>query len=54
MYAVLWLGLLLLAVMLVTVRNFFGGIVIITGGVLFYLVLRYGQGPGKVNVTVGD
>ena len=42
MYAVLWLGLLLLAVMLVTVRNFFGGIVIITGGVLFYLVLRYG------------
>ena len=28
MYAVLWLGLVLLAVMLVTIRNFFGGLVI--------------------------
>lgn len=42
MYAVLWLGLVLLAVMLVTIRNFFGGLVILTCGALLYLVVRYG------------
>lgn len=39
--AVLWLGLLLLAVMLLMVRNFFGGIVILASGVLLYLIVRY-------------
>src|SRR4029077_3049484 len=34
MYAVLWLGLVLLAVMLVTIRNFFGGLVILMCGAL--------------------
>ena len=53
MYAVLWLGLLLLAVMLVTVRNFFGVLVIITGGVLFYLVLRYGTAQVETAVAYG-
>jgi hypothetical protein len=42
MYAVLWLGLVLLAVMLVTIRNLFGGLVIVMCGGLLYLVLRYG------------
>jgi Peptidase M50B-like len=42
MYAVLWLGLVLLAVMLVTIRNLFGGLVILMCGALLYLVLRYG------------
>jgi len=42
MYAVLWLGLVLVAVMLLAVRNFFGALVIITAGVLLYLVVRYG------------
>lgn len=39
--------------MLVTVRNFFGGIVIITGGVLFYLVLRYGTARVETAVAYG-
>jgi hypothetical protein len=39
--AVLWLGLLLLAVMLLLVRNFFGGIVILSCGVLVSLIARY-------------
>lgn len=38
--AVLWLGLLLLAVMLLMVRNFFGGIVILSCGVLLALIVR--------------
>jgi Peptidase M50B-like len=38
--AVLWLGLLLLAVMLLMVRNFFGGIVVLSCGVLLSLVVR--------------
>lgn len=41
MVAVLWLGLLLFAVMLLLVRNFFGGIVTLICGVLLYLVLRF-------------
>jgi hypothetical protein len=39
--AVLWLGLLLLAVMLLLVRNFFGGFVIFGCGVLLALIVRY-------------
>jgi hypothetical protein len=39
--AVLWLGLLLLAVMLLLVRNSFGGIAILISGALLYLTLRY-------------
>ena len=35
--------------MLVTVRNFFGGIVIITGGVLFYLE-DYIESPKLISV----
>jgi hypothetical protein len=42
MYAVLWLGLVLVAVILLAVRNFFGALAIITSGVLLYLVVRYG------------
>lgn len=38
---VLWLGLLLLAAMLLMVRNWFGGTVILACGVLLYLLLRY-------------
>lgn len=37
--AVLWLGLLLLAVMLLLVRNFFGGVVIAACGALLYLIV---------------
>ena len=39
--AVLWLGLLLLVVMLLLVRNSFGGIAILVSGALLYLTLRY-------------
>ena len=39
--AVLWLAGLLLAVMVLMVRNFFGGIVILACSALLYLVLRY-------------
>lgn len=39
--AVLWLGLLLLAVMVLLVRNFFGGIVVLSCGVLLSLIVRY-------------
>jgi len=39
--AVLWFGGLLLAVMVLMVRNFFGGIVILACGALLYLILRY-------------
>jgi hypothetical protein len=39
--AVLWLGLLLVAVMLLLVRKLFGGIVILTCGVLLFLIVRY-------------
>jgi hypothetical protein len=41
MVAVLWLGLLLLVVMLLLIRNSFGAIVILVGGALLYLTLRY-------------
>jgi len=38
---VLWLGLLLLAAMLLMVHNWFGGTVILGCGVLLYLILRF-------------
>jgi hypothetical protein len=53
MYAVLWLGLVLLVVMLPTVRNYFGVLVIITGGVLLYLVLRYGTARTETVAAYG-
>jgi hypothetical protein len=53
MYAVLWLGLVLLVVMLPTVRNYFGVLVIITGGVLLYLVLRYGTARTETAAAYG-
>jgi hypothetical protein len=51
--AVLWLGLLLLAVMLLVVRNFFGGIVILTCGALLYLVVRYTTAGVQIAVGYG-
>jgi hypothetical protein len=51
--AVLWLGLLLLAFMLLMVRNFFGGIVILTCGALLYLVVRYTTAGVQVAVAYG-
>jgi Peptidase M50B-like len=39
--AVLWLGLLLVVAMLLMVRQLFGGIVILTCGVLLFLLVRY-------------
>ena len=51
--AVLWLGLPLLVFMLLMVRNFFGGIVILTCGALLYLVLRYTTAGVQVAVAYG-
>jgi hypothetical protein len=51
--AVLWLGLLLFAFMLLLVRNFFGGIVILICGALLYLVLRYTTAGVQVAVAYG-
>jgi hypothetical protein len=51
--AVLWLGLLLFAFMLLMVRNFFGGIVILTCGALLYLVVRYTTAGVQVAVAYG-
>ena len=51
--AVLWLGLLLFAVMLLLVRNFFGGIVILICGTLLYLVLRYATAGVETAVSYG-
>jgi hypothetical protein len=53
MVAVLWLGLGLCGVMLLTVRNFFGGIVVLTCGVLLYLVVRYGTAGVDTAVAYG-
>ena len=39
--AVLWLALLLLALLLITVRNLFAGCAIVITGLLIYLVARY-------------
>jgi hypothetical protein len=51
--AVLWLGLLLFAFMLLMVRNFFGGIVVLTCGALLYLTLRYATTGIQVAVAYG-
>jgi hypothetical protein len=51
--AVLWLGLLLCAVMVLMVRNFFGGIVVLTCGALLYLVVRYATPGVQVTVAYG-
>jgi hypothetical protein len=51
--AVLWLGLLLLAVMLLMVRNFFGGIVILSCGVLLSLIVRYTTVGVETGVAYG-
>jgi Peptidase M50B-like len=53
MVAVLWLGLALFALMLLTVRNFFGLIVILTCGALLYLVARYGTAGVDTAVAYG-
>ena len=49
----LWLGLLLLAVMLLMVRNFFGGIVILSCGVLLFLIVRYTTAGVQTTVAYG-
>ena len=51
--AVLWLGGLLLAAMVLLVRNFFGGIVILACGALLYLILRYTTAGVETAVAYG-
>jgi Peptidase M50B-like len=51
--AVLWLGLVLCAVMLLTTRNLFGRIVILICGALLYLVVRYGTAGVDTAVAYG-
>jgi peptidase M50B-like protein len=51
--AVLWLGGLLLAAMVLMVRNFFGGIVILACGALLYLILRYTTAGVETAVAYG-
>ncbi|MGH3289477.1 MAG: M50 family metallopeptidase [Streptosporangiaceae bacterium] len=51
--AVLWLGLPLFVFMLLLVRNFFGGIVILICGALLYLVMRYTTAGVQVVVAYG-
>jgi hypothetical protein len=53
MVTVLWLGLALCVVMLLSVRNLFGGIVILTCGALLYLVVRYGTAGIDTAVAYG-
>ena len=53
MMAVLWLGLLLFAFMLLLVRNLFGGIVVLTYGALLYLIVRYTTAGVQVAVAYG-
>lgn len=53
MVAVVWLGLVLFAVMLVGVRNLFGVFVILTCGALLYLVARYGTAGVDTAVAYG-
>jgi Peptidase M50B-like len=50
---VLWLGLVLLAAMLLLVRNFFGGIVIVACGALLCLVVRYTTVGAQTAVAYG-
>jgi hypothetical protein len=51
--AVLWLGLLLLAAMLLMVRNFFGGIVIVACGALLALIVRYAAAGAQTAIAYG-
>ena len=51
--AVLGLGLLLLAIMLLIVRNSFGGIAILIAGALLYLTLRYTTAGVETTVAYG-
>jgi len=51
--AVLWLGGLLLAAMVLMVRNLFGGIVILACGALLYLILRYTTAGVETAVAYG-
>ena len=53
MVAVLWLGLLLFAFMVLLVSNFFGAIVVLTYGVLLYLIVRYTTAGVQVAVAYG-
>jgi hypothetical protein len=51
--AVLWLGGLLLAAMVLMVRNFFGGIVILACGALLYAILRYATAGVETAIAYG-
>jgi hypothetical protein len=51
--AVLWLGGVLLAAMVLMVRNFFGGIVILACGALLYLILRYTTAGVETAIAYG-
>ena len=51
--AVLWLGGLLLAAMVLMVRNFFGGIVMVCCGALLYLIVRYTSVGVEIAVAYG-
>lgn len=53
MVAILWLGGLVLAAMVLMVRNFFGGIVILACGALLYLVLRHATAGVETAVAYG-
>lgn len=50
---VLWLGLLLVAAMLLMVRNFFGGIIILVCGTLLYLIVIYAKAGAQTAVAYG-
>jgi hypothetical protein len=51
--AVLWVGGLLLAIMVLLVRNLFGGIVVLACGALLYLILRYTTAGVETAVAYG-
>jgi hypothetical protein len=51
--AVLWLGGLLLALMVLLVRNLFGGLVVLACGALLYLILRYTTAGVETAVAYG-
>ena len=51
--AVLWLGLLLLAAMLLMIRNLFGGIVVLACGVLLYLIVWHATVGVETAVAYG-
>jgi Peptidase M50B-like len=51
--AVLWVGGLLLAIMVLLVRNLFGGIVVLACGALLYLIVRYTTAGVETAVAYG-